>query len=149
MNFGTEVAAGLAELRIHAESRFGCLCEIRRLTGRQAQDEDTGREVPTYVVVHADVPCRLPSSVRATGAKDAGAAMRPDVDREVHVSASLPLTQFGWLIVVTAVDSLTNPDLVGQVYRVTDPHPADQVTARRVGVTGDGVPMEMVLDATG
>lgn len=147
MNFGEELAAGLAELRVHAESRFGCRCEIRRLTGRNAQNEANGREVPTYVVVHADVPCRLPSSVRATGAKEAGAAMRPDVDREVHVSADLPLTRDGWLIVVTAVDALSNPDLVGQSFRIVDPHPADQVTARRIGVKGDGAPREMVLDA--
>lgn len=146
MSFGGELAAGLVELRDRAEERMRCRCEVRRLTGRKAQDEETGREVPTYVVVHEDVPCRLPSPVRATGAREAGAALHPAADREVHVPAALPLTEFGWLVVVTEVDALTNPDLVGQVFRVVDPHASDQVTARRIGVAGEGVPMEMVLD---
>jgi hypothetical protein len=149
MSLDAAVAAELPFLRHEAGARFGCRMEVRRLTGRTAQNEATGREVPTYEVVHADVPCRLPSTTRATGAREAGAALRPEVDREVHTSADLPLTKFGWFIVITTVDELTNPGLVGQVFRVTDPHASDQVTARRIAVTGEGVPMEMVLDADG
>lgn len=146
MSFGTAIDAGLAELRAHAATRYGCRCEVRRLTGRNAQDEATGREIPTYVVEHADVPCRLPSPGRSasTSAGDVGGAQVAEQRREVHVSHNLPLLTAGWLIVVTGVDAMSNPDLVGQVFRVLDAAAADQVTARRIPVTGEGVPMEMV-----
>lgn len=147
MIFGAEIDDALVVLRGYEQERHGCRCEVRKLTGRKAQNPANGRELPTYVVVHADVPCRLPASTRATTESNSGGARRAEVDREIHVSADLPLLKYGWFIVVTSVDANTNPGLVGQVFRVTDPMPADQVTARRVGVTGEGVPMEMVLDA--
>lgn len=147
VNFGAEVAAGLAELRQHAESRFGCRVEVRRLTGRKAQDEATGREVPTYVVEYADVPCRLPDPSTAPSRSDAGGGQVVEQQRKVHVAHDHPLIASGRLMVVTAVDAATNPDLVGMVFRVLDSAAGDQVTARRIPVTGEGVPMEMVLDA--
>ena len=147
MTFGTDLAAGLTELRGFAEERMRSAVEARTLTGRMAQDEATGREVPTYTVLKSDIRCRLPRSYGPSEQDRAGTSVT-ETRQTVNVSTSEIKLPKDTLLVVTAVDlSSSDPTLVGTVFRVTDQSPADQQTQRRIQVERESSSFVMVEEA--
>lgn len=127
------IDAALPTLRAEAEARMLSRCDIRRRTGRTAQNEDTGAEYPVWEIVAANVPLRL-----------AGHEVRtetiPGGERQVaRRMAHLPVVTIpadGDYLEVTAGEN------AGLVLEVLEADWADQKTARRVPVMAVERPTE-------
>ncbi len=141
MTLGDELQAVLPELRQMAESRMTTTIEIRHLTGKTDQDEETGEEVPLYVS-EGELLCRIPPAKTAASSDDSGGQLVIRTEREVHISTSAAEIPSGRILVVTQPGVGADPTLAGAMCRVVDSSGADQATARRMRVEWIR-PMEM------
>lgn len=145
MTFAEDLIAGLTELRAMAESRMRSSVEVRELTGRRQPDEETGRELVEYRVLHT-LPCRIPPMTNAQEVTVGGATITTS-KREIHIPTSSPEVDPSHVLVVVAVDDSSDPTVLGRPFRVLNPSPADQTTARRMQVQEETQPFEMVEEA--
>jgi len=125
-----------AEERMDESSRV----IIRRPTGRTAQDDSTGREVPIWAVVHSDLPVRFPvrlgNSASSRTLEIAGVEMTVAV-RQMDMAYETENVADGDLAEVT------DGRAAGTVWRIVDATPPpDQATAFRVDVIAVDRPEE-------
>lgn len=112
-----------------AEARMLSTCTVRRMTGRDVQDEDTGLEVPEWETVYTG-RMRLGGSRNAAQTRTESIA---GVDVQValriaHLPADTDGLLDGDLIEVTGGDN------AGLVLRIVETAWQDQATARRYPV---------------
>lgn len=135
MDFAGDIAAVLPDLREHAEGRMRDTCTVRRATGETAPDPVTLEEVPVFEVIHSGLKCRVKA-----GGTQANAVQIPGQTvvlsgMEWHVPISTVGIRTNDLVTIDSVDPvLGDPDLVGQVLRVTGPFFNSAATARRYRV---------------
>lgn len=107
---------------------------VRRTTGRMVQSETTGRQVPQWRIVHADLPFRL------KGGRSRTVTIGGVEFEEATAEGSLPADTLdlkdGDLLEVVA------GEWAGTVWRVVEAVKGDQRTARRVPVAETGRPAE-------
>lgn len=135
MSAASAAAAG----RRAAEARMTSRATIRRNTGRTAQDETTGLEVPIWDTTYADLPFRLGganSGSSGTRTQDIGGVEVQLAIRTAHLPAATANVRDGDLI---EVDSGEN---AGTIWRVVEGDWADQQTARRVPIVAADRPEE-------
>lgn len=140
MNFLQEaITADLPFLREQAESRMTSRVTIHHRLAEQTRDKVTGKQSPSWVESHADLPFRLDGS--STGD---GGTRSVDIDGVTYETATgvghfpaatLNLTD-GDLIEITVGES------VGTVWRIVKAVRADQKTARRMPIVEDQRPSE-------
>lgn len=133
MTFDATLASG----RTAAESRMTSRAIVRRKTG--ASTVVDGFKVPTWQVVHTDLPIRIAGARRGSGssrATEVGATEAQQASREAHVPATTTDIADGDLIEITAGEN------VGMVLRVVESAWQDQATARRLPVIADVRPKE-------
>lgn len=129
----------LARGRAAAEARMLSRITVRRLTGRQAQDEDNGTEAPEWETVHADVPIRLDF-----GSSSDGGSRGVQVGG-VHYEQA---TAVGHLPIDTAglrdgdYFEITAGAWAGAAYSIVKAVQADQKTARRLPIREESRPEE-------
>lgn len=112
-------------------------CVVRRMTGRTAQDESTGLEVPVWDDVYT-------GRLRLSGSRNAATTRTEDVGgvevqralRIAHFPASATGLRDGDLIDVTGGDN------AGVVLRLIEANWQDQATARRYPVESADRPGE-------
>ena len=123
-----DVTWALPQFRAEAESRMLSRCTIRRSTGRTAQDESTGLEVPIWDVTYTNLPIRVGGSRNAatTRTEDVAGVEVQTALRIAHLPAPTTDLADGDLI------ELTSGELVGVVLRVVEATWQEQATARRV-----------------
>ena len=119
MSLGYDIAAALPALRAQAESLMVDACEVSRATGATTLDPDTLEEVPVFAPVWSG-RCRVQRSGALSPREQSGSAgYEFGVD---SVLAQLPLDALdvrrGDRFTVTAVGSVSDPDLVGLVATV-------------------------------
>lgn len=129
----------LAQGRALRESvRLTSRVTVRRKTGRQAQSETTGEQLPVWSLVASEVPFRL-----GTGGSDGGS--RTVVVGGVAFEEASAVGEFP-----AAFDELADGDFLevtsgewsGAVFSVVAAVRADQKTARRVPVREESRPDE-------
>lgn len=127
MNFGEDLAGGLAELRDLAESRMRATCKIDRPTGESTSS--TGVVTTTWTQVYAG-KCysRYPGLAHESNRDSAGA--------QVVESRLVVRIPFGTVIRpgdrVTITADQDNPQLAGVVLRVASIDDQSQATAQRL-----------------
>lgn len=128
MTFGTDLAAGLAELRIHAESRMRGTCTIDRPTGAQVTDDDGVVTSAFEQVYEGKCYTRYPGLAQEANREVGGATVV-----ESRIVVRIP---FGTIHKpgdrVTIVADLDNPQLAGDVYTVESVDNQSQATAQRL-----------------
>lgn len=126
MDVGGRLAAGLATMRKHAESRMRSVALVERVTVTTHQT--TGADVESVVVVHARLACRVKA---AESLAQAGLVSVTEVREVLHVPWNTAGLTVG--LRVTILES-PSPVVVGNRYRLARPHEADDTTAQRWGV---------------
>lgn len=123
--------------RAAAEARMTSRCTIRRKTGNKVIDAEN-QEVPEWVVVHADLPCRLATSRGAIKSRTQtpGEAEVERAAPELHVPA---LTSD---LANNDVAEITAGENTGEVARLLGASGTDQATARRIPVVAVERPSE-------
>lgn len=126
---GEAVAAALPLMRLHAESLMSDTCKVDRQTGT-AWDEEAQETVPTWEVVHADMPChfdRSPATSRQLMTDEATTPVLPVIKGPVSFVGIKPDDR----ITVTAIGALSDPEHLGAVVWVTDvvsdTHPVERL----------------------
>lgn len=136
---GEDLAAALPELRAHAESRMTSRATIYRRTGRTAQDETTGRQVPIWDVIHADVPFRLGGSDQGDSASRRQEIAGVEVQTAVRVghlpSGTAGLSDGDWI-------DITDGENAGRAFSIVEVEWKDQATDRRVPLLAQNRPQE-------
>jgi hypothetical protein len=130
------IDATLPVLRAEAEARMLSRCTIRRRTGRNAQNEETGAVYPIWETVAADVPVRLAGHETRTEAVPGGE--RQVARRMAHLPV-VTIPADGDYLEITAGEN------AGLVLEVLEADWADQKTARRVPVEAVQRPEEWDL----
>lgn len=127
MNFGSALAVGLAELRVHAESRMRGTCVIERPAGTTTDDD--GVVTATFETVY-EGKCytRYPGLAQEANREVGGATVV-----ESRIVVRIPFGTIhrpGDRVTITA--DLDNPQLAGAVYRVESIDDQSQATAQRL-----------------
>lgn len=131
MRVGDAVQQALPELQAEAESLMRTTARVTR-TGTPTTDPQTGVVSPDGPVLHEAMKCRVKSrNVQARQADAAGAMVTLTSD-EVHFPVTAGPFQVGDMILIT--ESLNQPHLIGNRYRVAVLHEAEFQTAQRLGV---------------
>lgn len=128
----------LPELRSQATARMKSTATVYRITGRTAQNETTGEEVPEWEAVLTGSPLRLVSS-RAGGSSHTVTVGGVEFE-EATARADFP----------AGTDELADNDYIdvtagewaGSAYRIVETVKGDQMTARRVPVVEVARPAE-------
>lgn len=124
---GDSIAAALPSLRAHAESRMSSTCRIEGVR----IDTDPAEGGPIEVVEWTAYEGRCRLRARNSG-REAGASSTQAVHSlELHIPVGAGPVSVGQR--VTMIDS-RNPAVVGNRYRVTHLHEADDLTAQRLEV---------------
>lgn len=123
--------------RVAAEARMTSRCTIRRKTGNMVLDADN-QQVPEWIVVHADLPCRLATSRGAIKSRTQtpGEAELERAAPDLHVPA---LTSD---LANNDVAEITAGENTGEVARLLETSGTDQATARRIPVEAVERPTE-------
>lgn len=131
------IEAALPMLRAEAEARMTSRCTIRRKTGNTVIDADN-QEVPEWITVHADLPCRLATSRGAIKSRTQtpGEAELERAAPDLHVPA---LTSN---LANNDVAEITTGENTGEVVRLLEARGTDQATARRIPVESVERPQE-------
>lgn len=132
------IAAALPELRAAAKARMTSTVVIRRLTGKQIQDETTGLQVPEWAIVYTG-PFRL-----AGGSSGDGGSRTVSVAGVTYEQATA-LGHFPHDTYDLADNDLidvTAGEWAGSVWQIVEATKADQKTARRVPVVEVARPEE-------
>lgn len=127
MTFGTDLAAGLAELRGHAESRMRGTCTIGRPSGTTT-DADGVVAANFATVYSGKCYTRYPGLAQEANREVAGATVI-----ESRIVVRIPFGTIhkpGDRVTITA--DLDNPQLAGAVYRVESIDDQSQATAQRL-----------------
>lgn len=127
MNFGSALAVGLAELRVHAESRMRGTCVIERPTGTSTDDD--GVVTPSFEPVY-EGKCytRYPGLAQEANREVGGATV---VESRIVVRVPFgPICRPGDRVTITG--DLDNPQLAGAVYQVESIDDQSQSTAQRL-----------------
>lgn len=126
MTLNAAIEATLPRLRAEAQARMTSRVTVRRKTGHMVQNESTGREVPEWEAVHADLPFRLvPKGQRVVeigGVEFSEATARGDVPfdtDDLQDDDHLDITAGEW---------------AGTALRLIEAVKGDQRTARRLPV---------------
>lgn len=126
MTLQSAIEHALPGLRAEAQAQMTSRATVRRKTGATVQNEDTGREVPVWEVVHSDLPFRLvPKGQRVVnigGVEFSEATARGDMPHDTTDLAD-----------DDHID-LTSGEWSGTALRVIEAVKGDQRTARRVPV---------------
>lgn len=134
MDFGAELAAGIAELRAYAESRMRGTCTIRRpIPGEETQDPagPPGKMIPAYEPVPIyEGKCYLRYPGLAFEQNPVAAGATTVVSRIVLRIVFGPIVRPG--DVVTISSDPDNPQLAGTVLRVGSIDDQSQATAQRL-----------------
>lgn len=127
MTFGDELAAGLAVLRVHAESRMRASCRITR-PGLAVTDENGDVTYPVTLVFEGPCYTRYPGLAFEQNADSGGVSV---VQSRIVVRVPFgPIVRPG--DVVTIVSDPDNPQLAGTVLRVASIDDQSQSTAQRL-----------------
>lgn len=128
VNFGEQVAAGLAELRIHAESRMRGTCTIERPAGDAVTDDD-GVVTRGFGEVYAGKCYTRYPGLAQEANREAGGTTITESRIVVRIPFG-PICKPGDRVTITA--DLDNPQLAGAVYRVESIDDQSQATAQRL-----------------
>lgn len=127
MTLGGDVAAELPYLRAQAESLMVDTVLVQVATGETTIDPETLEEVPAFTDVYAG-----PARIQRPGSLSPRDDVVGDFEFNIEaILAQLPLSasgiSYGMRLTVTAVSSISDPDLVGLVATVranmTKTHP--------------------------
>lgn len=130
------VASALASGRRAAEARMLDRGDLKRPTGRTAQDETTGHKEPIYEVIKTNVRCRVKVSEGLTARdSDAGGRTAVEVTRQLHISVREPKVLPNDIFVMTKVHSTSDQTLTGATLVLSGPAPGSQTTSRRLQVS--------------
>ena len=122
---GDAISSALPTLRAAAESLMMSTVSVGWPVTVTA-DPDTGADVVTAVLLYEGI-------ARVKGATQSSQAISASVLSEpIHFPAMAPVIPIGARI--TVLDSVTQPNLVGNVYRAIRSHLAEFQTAQRVEV---------------
>jgi len=121
----------LARGRAMAEVRMQDTCTIRRPTGDETTDPNTGEITPTYETLYQG-KCRIQQQAMQAQQQDAGEAYLLMVRLEVHLPITVTGLQPDDEVLVTT--SISDPDLPDRTFYIRDLAHASEKTARRVGV---------------
>jgi hypothetical protein len=134
--YAADLDQGIAELRAYAEARMKSRCAIRRKTG--SFEVVDGFKVPTWSIIHADLPIRIAGSqgTASSRTRDLAGAEIQSAIREAHVPATTTDLADGDFIEITIGEN------AGLVLRVVEATWQDQATARRLPVTAEVRPKE-------
>ena len=127
------LTGALAAGRRAAESRMLSRATVYRKTGAMTTDAD-GFEVPEWVVIYTDLPCRIASSTTSRTVTIADGVEVQVAQRVLHFPHDTTDLRDGDLVDVTGEAS--------GVYRIVEADAADQQTARRVPVVATERPEE-------
>lgn len=132
----TATSALLAGRRA-AEARMTSRVTIYRRTGLTAQNETTGREVPTWETVATDVPFRLGST------RGAGASRTTGIEgSEVEVALRTGHLPYDRSVLDGDYLDVTDGENAGTAWVVVEGDWQDQATARRVPIVAVTRPEE-------
>lgn len=131
MSFGDDIAAGLAELRVHAASNMRDACVVDRRTGR-VLNEATLEYTDVWVEVYAG-RCRV--KVKGTQPAESEPGARTFVVTDAVVQLPVDATHYADGDRVTVTSCEFDPALVGVVLSVTSRDPISQATSRRLHVS--------------
>lgn len=131
------IDAALPMLRAEAEARMTSRCTIRRKTGATVIDADN-QEVPEWITIHTDLPCRLATSRGAIKSRTQtpGEAELERAAPDLHIPA---LTSD---LANNDVAEITTGENAGEVARLLETSGTDQATARRIPVESVERPQE-------
>lgn len=131
MTFGDDIAAGLAELRVHAESNMRDACSVERRTGR-VLDPVSLEYVDAWTVVWSG-RCRL--KVAGTQPAEESGTGRQFVVTDAVLQLPVTAVEFADDDRATVTGCEFDPSLVGVVLSVTSREPISQATSRRLHVS--------------
>lgn len=134
-----DIAYELPRLRFEAEARMTSTATIRRKTGDDPQNEETGVEAPEWTVIHAAIPFRLGGSDSGDSAsrrQDIGGVEVQTAVRIGHLPAAIDDLQDGdWIDVLSGENA-------GTAWSVVEVTWQDQATARRMPLLAEDRPEE-------
>ena len=118
MSLGDDIAAALPELRAHAESLMTDWVLVERATGTQSMDPDTLEMVDDYATVHEGK-----GRVQRSGQLSPHESVAGEIEFGINaLMVQLPLSASGIKkgdrVTVTAVGTVSDPDMVGLVATV-------------------------------
>lgn len=129
VNLGADTAAGLAELRVQAESRMTDTVEF--YTVKQTTDDTTGNVTDVKTVL-GTTQARVRFQHRLAVDTETAGQMPAVRTLEVHVPVGSVLV--GPSVFVKVTGSVSDPGLVGAVFRTMSAPERGQVTAWRYAV---------------
>lgn len=129
MNFGADLAAGLAELRIHAESKMRATCVIERKSG---ETTDGGVVTSTWDEVYSG-KCELTDFSSHPIEREVNGATITTSAPSLRVPVSAPVVKINDRVRIT--DDADNPDLVGLALYVTEVRRKSMEKSRRITVS--------------
>lgn len=133
------LAGRVARGRAMAEARMTSRVTVRRKSGRPPQNEETGEEVPEWLVIHTNLPFRLDGSSSGDGGSHTvtiGGVTYEQATAVGHFPALTADLEDGDFIDVAAGEWL------GAVFSIVAAVKADQKTARRVPIEEQARPEE-------
>lgn len=128
MTLGIDVGGQLPFFQQQAESIMTDVVEISREVGT-AWDEATGREIPVFEDVYEGIARVRDSSARGSRVDDAGAdttILNLIIALPLHEGADVRVGD-----VAEVVDTVTNPRIVGNRYRLMEPVESTYASSRR------------------
>lgn len=134
--FGEEIAAGLPEHRALAESRMRDTCIVEYRTGRQVQNESTGREEDEYATRFLS-PCRIKDQGYADSGADVGGRREAIGTTMVHLPWDVAEVQQNDRITITAISPTTAARHLGKRFYIGTDHDRSDATATRLVVKED------------
>lgn len=131
-DFAAIITQTVVEGRALAESLMTSTITVRYKTGRTAQNESTGAEVPV-MAVRFESPAKFQSTgVLASSRVDAGGRDVVLDQMQIHYPVSMPQVEQDDEI--TCDSNPSDPRLVGRVFVVGDPMNKTYATATRLNV---------------
>ena len=130
--FYGEIAQGV-EIPIQTVSNNTVTVSFIDPNGTPVQDPETGSEsIPP--TVRFSSPCKVQARNLQARQEEVGGRTATTVSVELHLPISAPAVEVGDLCEITAVGSLSDPHLLGRVFRVVAPVAKSFATARRFDV---------------
>jgi hypothetical protein len=112
---------------------------VRRKTGNMVQNEETGEEVPEWLVIHTDLPFRLDGSSTGDGGShevNIGGVTYEQATAVGHFPALTADLEDGDFV------DVTSGEWPGAVFSIVAAVRADQKTARRLPIAEESRPEE-------
>lgn len=129
MSFGADLAAGLAEMRQHAESRMRATCIIERKTGETTVG---GVVTPTWTEVYVG-KCELTDFSSHPIEREVNGATVTTSSPSLRLPVSAPVVKVNDRVRITSDPD--NPDLVGLTVYVTEIRRKSLEKSRRITVS--------------